>query len=179
MEYFEVFGDDGACLGLVARGEVHRRGLWHRSVHCFVWNGRGEMLLQRRAVDKDLYAGCWDYAVGEHLKAGESWQRGMQRGLFEELGLKGQQPVPLGELYREALHWPGGIDAEIQQTFVLRTDASVHADGVEVAELAWVQRDQLSRWLVEAPGEFTPWFVREMERLSILADWNQLANALS
>lgn len=179
MEYFEVFGDDGACLGQVLRGEVHRLGLWHRSVHCFVWNSRGEMLLQRRAPDKDLYAGCWDYAVGEHLKAGESWQRGMRRGLFEELGLRGVSPLPLGEICSEALRWPGGIDAEIQQAFALRTDAAVQADGVEVAGLSWIDRARLQAWTSQDPAAFTPWFLRELRRLSIFERWDQRVNAVS
>lgn len=179
MEYFEVFGDDGACLGTVPRAEVHRRGLWHRSVHCFVWNRRGEMLLQQRALNKDLYAGCWDYAVGEHLKSGESFHRGMKRGLFEELGLGDTRPLPDGAVYREALQWPGGIDAEIQQAFVLTTDASIRADGVEVAAIRWLDRDALLSWMKASPAEFTPWFLREMERLSIAARWDQLVKALS
>jgi isopentenyldiphosphate isomerase len=179
MEYFEVFADNGACLGLVPRAEVHRRGLWHRSAHCFVWNSRGEMLLQRRAPDKDLYAGSWDYAAGEHLKHGESYLRGMQRGLLEELGLANIWPVADGPLCREALQWPGGIDAEIQQAFVLITDQPIQVDGVEVVAVRWVDRNTLLGWIDAAPDAFTPWFLREMRRLSIASRWDQLVKALS
>lgn len=179
MEYFETFDEAGASLGLVLRSEVHRLGLWHRSVHCLVWDNTGRMLLQRRADDKDLYAGCWDYAVGEHLKPGESWSRGMQRGLSEELGVIGTVPFPLGALCREALRWPGGIDAEIQQAFVLRHDGPLKPDGVEVAALEWTGREALARRVAESPGQFTPWFLRELTRLDIFGRWDQSLNALS
>lgn len=179
MEYFETFDETGASMGLVMRADVHRLGLWHRSVHCFAWNSAGQMLLQRRADDKDLYAGCWDYAVGEHLKPGESWLRGIRRGLAEELGVSGAAPIPLGSTYREAQRWPGGIDAEIQQAFVLRCDGPFTADAVEVAALEWVDRAELRRRVTASPARFTPWFVRELARLDILAVWDQSLKALS
>ena len=87
-ELFEAFDDDGASLGLVPRETVHQLGLWHRSVHIILHNYAGEMLLQRRSLDKDLYGGLWDYAVGEHLKPGESFDAGAARGLQEELGVE-------------------------------------------------------------------------------------------
>ncbi len=56
-EYFEAFDDADQPLGLVAREEVHRRGLWHRSAHVLVWSSDGALLLQRRVAHKDLYGG--------------------------------------------------------------------------------------------------------------------------
>ena len=179
MEYFDVFAADGACLGQMPRHEVHRLGLWHRSAHVFVLDGAGRMLLQRRAPDKDLYASCWDYACGEHLQPGESYFRGMCRGLREELGITGVEPRPIGALSADSLVWPGGVDAEFQQAFVLDYDGEVRFDGVEVSEVQWVSRSELQSMLALLPDVFTPWFRKELERLQIVRGWDQLANALS
>lgn len=59
-ELFEVFDAAGRSVGLRARAEVHRTGAWHKSAHVFLFNPAGELLLQRRAADKDLYADVWD-----------------------------------------------------------------------------------------------------------------------
>ena len=179
MEYFDIFAANGAPLGQCLRGEVHRQGFWHRSAHAFVFDGAGRMLLQQRASDKDLYSGCWDYACGEHLHSGESYVRGMRRGLFEELGMVGVTPRPIGEVSADSLVWPGGVDAEFQQAFVLRHDGDVRVDPVEVAAVQWVTKAELLAMLDRSPDLFTPWFRKEIVRLHILRDWAQLANALS
>jgi isopentenyl-diphosphate Delta-isomerase len=179
MEYFDIFAASGAALGQRLRGEVHRHGFWHRSAHAFVFDGAGRILLQQRAPDKDLYAGCWDYACGEHLHSGESYVRGMRRGLFEELGLARVSPRPMGEVCADSLVWPGGVDAEFQQAFVLRYDGEMHVDPVEVAAVRWVTKAELLVMLDRSPDVFTPWFRKEIARLHILRDWAQLANALS
>ena len=179
MEYFDVFAANGAPLGQRLRGEVHQLGLWHRSAHTFVLDGAGRMLVQQRAPDKDLYAGCWDYACGEHLHSGESYMRGMQRGLFEELGLIGVTPRPLGDVHADSLVWPGGVDAEFQQAFVLLHNGDVRVDPVEVAAVRWVTQDELVSMLERSADSFTPWFRKELTRLHILRDWAQLAKVLS
>ncbi len=173
-EHFEAFDDDDRPLGLVPRGEVHRLGLWHRSAHVFVFSTLGHMLLQKRVLHKDLYAGCWDYAVGEHLKPGESFADGAARGLQEELGLAAV-PEPVGEIVRNTSRGhEGQVDREIQQAFLLLHDGPFRPDPAEVAELRYVTTTQLARWL-RTPGRFTPWFASELARLDLMGQ----ANALS
>lgn len=173
MEYFDVFAANGACLGQMRRSEVHRLGAWHRSAHALVFDGVGSMLLQQRAPDKDLYAGCWDYACGEHLHSGESYVRGMRRGMFEELGLTDVNLQPIGEVTADALAWPGGVDAEFQQAFILRHAGEVRVDRVEVAAVRWVTKGELLKMLERSPDDFTPWFRKEITRLHILRDWDR------
>ena len=165
-EFFEAFDDDDNPLGLVPRDEVHARGLWHRSAHIFVFAADGRMLIQRRAEDKDLYAGCWDLAVGEHLQPGETYAEGAARGLAEELGIFAQ-PSPVGVLVRNEWVSDGARDREIQQAFVLHYDGPIQLDPVEVAEIRHIAPDELRRWMAEAPEAFTPWFRSEMERLKL------------
>ena len=90
-EHFDTFDDDGQPTGLKPRSEVHRLGLWHRSAQVFLYTPAGELVVHRRAVDKDLYAGLWDHSVGEHLHPGESYLAGALRGVQEEFGLHGLQ----------------------------------------------------------------------------------------
>ena len=165
-EYFEAFDDDDAPLGLVPRDVVHARGLWHRSAHIFVFAADGRMLIQRRAADKDLYAGCWDLAVGEHLQPGETYAAGAARGLLEELGIRAE-PVPVGALVRNEWVSDGACDREIQQAFVLHYDGPLKVDPVEVAEVRHIAPDDLSRWMAAEPEAFTPWFRSEMARLGM------------
>ncbi len=166
-ELFEAFGDSGEALGLVPRNDVHARGLWHRSAHVFVWSAAGEMLLQRRAADKDLYASLWDCAVGEHLTPGESYEQAASRGVFEELGIKAQ-PTAIGELVRNRWAAQGYDDREIQQAFTLQHDGPFDIDLVEVAEIRFFSVAEIREWLQWQPEAFTPWFAPEVARLGLL-----------
>lgn len=169
-EYFETFDDDENPAGLVARDEVHARGLWHRSAHVFLFTSGNLLYVQRRAADKDLYPGRWDFSVGEHLKPGETYLAGARRGLAEELGVTGVALQPLGGLHRASNSIPelGVVDRELQQAFSGRHDGAVQPDPDEVAEVTCLPADELRNWMARSPEAFTPWFLEEVARLGVL-----------
>lgn len=43
--------------------EAHRAGLWHRASHVWIYNSKGEILLQLRAKEKLLYPDMWDISA--------------------------------------------------------------------------------------------------------------------
>lgn len=86
-ELFDVVDADDRVIGQATRAAVHRDGLLHRSAHVFVFNSRGELFLQRRALSKDENPGVWDSSAAGHLDAGESYAEAARRELLEELGL--------------------------------------------------------------------------------------------
>src|SRR5690606_34978196 len=57
-EIFDVCDADDRVVGQARRSDVHARGLLHRAVHVFVFNSRGELLVQRRSANKDEYPLC-------------------------------------------------------------------------------------------------------------------------
>ncbi|MEY3405494.1 MAG: hypothetical protein RL161_924, partial [Bacteroidota bacterium] len=46
-------------VGTMEKMEAHRLGLLHRAVSVFLFNSRGELMLQRRAATKYHSAGLW------------------------------------------------------------------------------------------------------------------------
>ena len=112
---------------VVWKSEAHRRGLWHRCIHCWIFGvdaGAGEpyLLVQRRAATKDTWPGYVDLTVGGHLGAGEEPLDGL-REVEEELGLRvdPDRLVPLG-MRRAEQEIPGGLDREFQDVFLVRDD---------------------------------------------------------
>src|SRR6476660_591203 len=149
-EIFDVVNDRDEIVGRQARSEVHRLGLKHRAVHIVIFNGRGEIFLQKRSMKKDCFPGAWDSSASGHMDVGESYDACAVRELREELGLEARGP--LERLFK--------IDAcpETGQEFlwVYRHAAegpfTLHPEEIERGD--WFTPEELTRWLKERPGDF-------------------------
>ena len=87
-EYFDLLDENGNKTGKIKlRAEVHRDGDWHKSVHRWIINNNGDILLQRRCATKDSNPNMLDISSTGHLSAGEYSLTGAIRELKEELNL--------------------------------------------------------------------------------------------
>src|SRR6476661_8190145 len=77
-------------MGVMDKMEAHQKGLIHRAFSIFVFNSRGEMLLQQRALSKYHSAGLWSNACCSHPQPGEQTKAAAQRRLQEEMGFDTQ-----------------------------------------------------------------------------------------
>lgn len=87
LESFDVVDEQDRVIGRESRGVVHATGLRHRAVHIFVFNGRGELFLQKRSMWKDKHPRKWDSSAAGHLDSGEEYMAAARRELREELGV--------------------------------------------------------------------------------------------
>ena len=174
-EHFDVCTPDGAPTGRsVPRSEAHRLGLWHRSSHLWITDGRGALLLQQRHPDKQTDPGRWDIAVAGHLSAGQSPLDALIREAKEELGLDldtssvtflGTQPqeyVDAEFIDREWQHlyaatWSGSLSSLVLQAeevvAVRWMGVEQYARAIAVGDPAYVDRrddwEPFSRWLAD------------------------------
>eukprot|EP01119_Soliformovum_irregulare_P014431 TRINITY_DN3947_c0_g1_i2.p1 TRINITY_DN3947_c0_g1~~TRINITY_DN3947_c0_g1_i2.p1 ORF type:complete len:185 (+),score=48.17 TRINITY_DN3947_c0_g1_i2:17-571(+) len=71
-EYLDVLDENGKFTGIShPRSQVHREGLWHRVVHVWIVNSKGQVLLQQRTLNKESWPGMWDISSAGHISAGE------------------------------------------------------------------------------------------------------------
>ncbi len=168
MEELQIFDRAGRPSGVRPRHVVHAEGHWHKSAQVFLFNDQGQLLIQQRAIDKDLYAGLWDYSVGEHLKPDEDFLAGALRGLAEELGLTRVELSLLGDIRHVTQRGAGFLDREIQQAFQGVVREFVTADPQEVAQVRFIGLDQIRVWVAQDETDFTPWFVQDMHEFGYL-----------
>ena len=64
-DIFDVVDENDNVIKQMPRSEVHAAGLKHRAVHVLVFNGEGEVFMQKRAKTKDTWPGAWDSSCGE------------------------------------------------------------------------------------------------------------------
>jgi len=166
-EYFETIDEDGRPAGLVPRSEVHKKGLWHRSVNVFLFHPDGRMYLQKRAADKDVWPDAWDLSVAEHLQPGETFVEAARRGLEEELSIRDIEVEAWGREFRfKTVDDEKGIhDYELQQCFRATFDGKPQPDAAEVSEVRLMEVEELKRLVEEEPDRFTPWLRYCIEKL--------------
>ncbi|KIL49066.1 NUDIX hydrolase [Jeotgalibacillus campisalis] len=119
-ELLSVFNDNEEKIGVLPRHEVHAKGAWHETFHCWLIKKTGNQLslyFQLRSPEKKDYPNLLDITAAGHLLATESVEEGA-RELEEELGLKlpFTSLQPLGTIKEKLVH--GSVtDAEICRVF--------------------------------------------------------------
>ena len=82
MEYLDIYDEDLNYIGKEERGIVHRDALWHKTVHCWLYDNRGNIYFQIRKDEGTLYT-----TASGHVLAGETVKEGFGREVYEELGI--------------------------------------------------------------------------------------------
>jgi len=92
-EMVDLTDDAGRVIGRVTRTEMRQNRLPHRCAWILVFSTVGELFCHLRTPSKDVFPSYWDVCVGGVLTAGESFDEGAARELFEEVGIRAV-PVP-------------------------------------------------------------------------------------
>lgn len=149
-ELLDVVDADDRVVGTATRGEIHRRDLLHRSVHLLVFNGAGEVYLQKRSLAKDNNPGLWDSSVSGHVDAGESYDECVVREAREEIGLTLHEfPERLFKIEACA-----GTGYEFSWIYRCRSEGPFSLAADEIDRGGWFELREVDRWLAERPEEF-------------------------
>lgn len=132
--------------------------LLHPVVHLHVINNNGEILLQKRADNKDIQLGKWDTSVGGHVDYGEDVADALTREVREELGIEQFEPV-----FIHRYKFISNIEAELVNSFYTIYDGPFKADPQEISEIRfWKIQDILDQM---GNDVFTPNFEDEFMNL--------------
>ncbi len=126
---FDIVNENGSFAGYQAgRDEVHKKGLWHKTVHVWVMNSQGNLLLQKRAMTKETFPGCWDISCAGHIDAGETPLHAAIRELEEELGFivdEKELAFLFSVIQKFSFGNPPVIDNEIVEVFLLHKEYAI------------------------------------------------------
>ncbi|OIQ30291.1 MAG: hydrolase [Bacteroidetes bacterium MedPE-SWsnd-G2] len=87
-EYLEILTTNGEFTGKSClKSEIHKKGIFHPTVHIWLYTKNGEVLLQQRAKSKLICPNLWDVSAAGHIAFGESLIEGGLRELEEEIGV--------------------------------------------------------------------------------------------
>ncbi len=152
-------------IGFLDKASAHDGdGVLHRAFSLFVFNGRGELLLQQRAADKRLWPGYWANTCCSHPRRGEAIEDAIQRRLREELGMACALQF-LFKFQYQAHFGEAGSEHELCHVFVGHSDEALQVNASEIAAVRWIAPAALDAEIQQHPERFTPWLKIEWERL--------------
>src|SRR6187399_3488331 len=87
MQNVILVNENDEVTGTAEKMEAHQKGWLHRAFSIFVFNSKGEMLIQQRAHTKYHSGGLWTNACCSHPRPGEATITAASRRIKEELGI--------------------------------------------------------------------------------------------
>lgn len=180
-------------------------GLLHRAFLVFLFNERGELLLQQRATEKITFADMWTNTCCSHplcvpselgvsetnrdvnslTNAVAGAKVAAQRKLDHELGIAFSD-VPLENFdYLTRIHYKSASgtedskwgEHEIDYILILKTtnDIALNPNWNEVKDFKWVTADKLREMFEDPSLVFTPWFKLICQSF-LFKWWDNLSN---
>lgn len=127
-EILPLVNPQGEVIGQAARQECHQGpGKLHPVVHLHVFNSAGQIFLQKRSMNKDVFPGRWDTAVGGHIADAETPAEALKREASEEIGLSGFIAQALGTHIIETAY-----ESEFVYVFVTTYDGPLNPNPDEL-----------------------------------------------
>lgn len=142
----------GTCEKLAA----HEQGLLHRAFSVFIFNSRGRLLLQQRAVGKYHSGGLWTNTCCSHPRPGESTEDAAYRRLQEEMGFQTELFHAFTFSYRASLD-KGLVENEVDHVFTGIYEGEVIPNNEEAMDHSYMDMTQLEESLERFPDKFTVW----------------------
>ena len=153
-EFLEVYSPEGTKTGQKkSKSEIHRKGLFHSTVHVWIFTEEGNILIQKRSKKKELNPGVWDVSVAGHIKFNENIKKAAKRETLEETGINinTEDLLKIG-VYRSINIHPTAIDKEFFHTYILKIDKnSINLDfkNNEVDDLKFISIEEMESLIKE------------------------------
>ncbi len=140
-------------IGTIDRAELFKRPANFRVTHVFIFNSRGELLLQRLSPTRLRHPGRWGSSVAAYVGAGEDYTQAATRRLREELGLT---DLPLRKVGKTRMVDDACV--KFITLFEARSDGPFALDPTHIAEVEFCPVDRVQSMVVQDPSRFTPTF---------------------
>jgi len=144
-------------LGTMEKIEAHKKGLLHRAVSVFIFNSKGEWLLQQRALHKYHSKGLWSNTSCTHPYPDETSKHAAERRLYEEMGLDVSLEEIFSFTYKIELE-NGMIEHELDHVFVGFSDNIPLINREEVESWKYLLVEDLKKDLIQNPDKYSFWF---------------------
>jgi len=144
-------------IGLMEKIEAHEKALLHRAFSVFVFNKKGELMLQQRALTKYHTPGLWTNTCCSHQREGETNVEAGKRRLLEEMGFTTDLKDTISFIYKAPFE-NGLTEHEYDHILVGQYDEDPKPNPEEVNAWKWVSLEEVKEDMKRNPEVYTEWF---------------------
>ncbi|MGW2212961.1 isopentenyl-diphosphate Delta-isomerase [Streptomyces sp. NPDC001781] len=159
----ELVDENGVTTGTAEKLAAHQPpGLLHRAFSVFLFDERGRLLLQQRALGKYHSPGVWSNTCCGHPYPDEAPFAAAARRTHEELGVSPSLLAQAGTVrYNHPDPASGLVEQEYNHLFVGLVQQAPAPDPEEVGETAFVTAAELAERHAREP--FSAWFMTVLD----------------
>ena len=144
-------------LGTMEKMEAHEKAILHRAFSVFIFNDRGELMLQQRAAHKYHSPLLWTNSCCSHQRQGESNIEAGKRRLREEMGFEVDLDEKFHFVYKAEFD-NGLTEHELDHVMVGYYNGEPTINPEEVASWKWINMEVLQQDMQDHPQDYTAWF---------------------
>ena len=144
-------------IGLMPKLEAHEKALLHRAFSVFIFNDKGELLLQQRAAEKYHSPNLWTNTCCSHQREGETNIDAGKRRLHEEMGFSCDVKEIFSFIYKAPFD-NGLTEHELDHVIVGHYNKDPKINKNEVESYSWMSLDNVKDEIESFPEKYTEWF---------------------
>ncbi|MEO5570631.1 MAG: isopentenyl-diphosphate Delta-isomerase [Bacteroidia bacterium] len=163
-DYLILVDEHDKQYGKLEKQLVHELGLLHRAFSVFIFNTKGELLLQQRADEKYHSAGLWTNTCCSHPRFGEEIKDAVTRRLEEEMGMFSEAEFAFNFIYKANFE-NGLTEHELDHVFFGTSDELPLPNKSEVKNWKYLPINLIRKDMAENPHQYTVWFKMVFERV--------------
>ena len=156
MDVILVDEKDGE-IGRMEKMEVHQKALLHRAFSVFIFNEKGEMLIQKRAFNKYHSPDLWTNACCSHPQPGDETLAAASKRLQEEMGFTTKLEKAFDFIYKAPFD-NGLTEYEFDHVLVGTYQGSIVPNPDEVADFCYMSLDAIQNSMESHADKYTIWF---------------------
>jgi len=156
-EYVILVDENDQEIGLMEKIEAHEKALLHRAFSVFIFNTKGELLLQQRAAQKYHSPELWTNTCCSHQRKNESTIGAAKRRLVEEMGMKCELKEAFTFIYKTPFD-NGLTEHELDHVVIGISNDLPDINLEEVMNFKYLEMDLLSLDVMKKPELYTSWF---------------------
>ncbi len=171
VEQVVLVDENDNPIGLMEKIEAHEKALLHRAFSVFIFNKKGELMLQQRAASKYHSPLLWTNTCCSHQRDGETNLEAGKRRLQEEMGFVTELNEVFSFIYKAPFD-NGLTEHELDHVMVGSFEGSPSINKEEVESYKWMNLDDLKSDIKNNPDIYTAWF-----KIIFDKSFEKLANA--
>ncbi|MCE2731925.1 MAG: isopentenyl-diphosphate Delta-isomerase [Cyclobacteriaceae bacterium] len=157
MEEVVLVNENDQQVGQMEKLKAHQLGLLHRAFSVFIFNSKGELLLQQRADGKYHSGGLWTNTCCSHPLPGESLHDAVNRKLKQEMGLTLSANHSFSFIYKATLD-NDLTEHELDHVFIGYSDQPPVLNPQEAKAWKYQSLTEIKKEIGQQPEKFTAWF---------------------